>query len=259
MKRQEEWKVVGVRQNTAQEVNRRFHKVGIKLVRVGKRGETVYHPQDILQFFKEIQRIDPTAIIMNHKKDSNSAKTIHEMATGPTMDYTKFLDLRTDNWGGPSEQKSRMMWMFYVASDHLTPSLHILRHDSRITQYLLNGNISMQYTKLVESNSHILFHVANKDPTHTNRIELEARLENHINRFSTNPIKIHLLNMEVSGQNFKSRMCMVIGGKDQAKVEDIINKNPFQDLDLIMFAWKRKHILGYTKRLREHEKIMKMC
>jgi hypothetical protein len=234
--------------------------VGIKLVRVGRRGETIYHPQDITQFFKELQRIDPTAIILNHKKDNNSAKTIAAMTTSPTMDYKTFLDLRTDNWGGPSEHKSRTMWMFYVASDTLTPSLSALRQDSRINQYLLKGGISMQFTKLLESNSRILFHVANKDPTHTNRIELEARLEHHINRFSHSPIKMHLLNMEVTGHNFKSRMCTaVVGGKDQTKVEEILTAHPFEDLDLIMFSWKRKHLPSYTQRLREHERIIKMC
>lgn len=138
-KKQEEWRIVGTKHTTAEEVKQRFHMVGVKLVRVGKRGETLYHPQDIIQFFKEVTRIDPKVIILNHKKEANSAKTANEMATGPSMDYTKFLDLRTDGWGGPSEQRSRTMWMFYVASDYITPSLHVLRNDNRINQYLLNG------------------------------------------------------------------------------------------------------------------------
>jgi hypothetical protein len=144
---------VGIRNTPTQDADKRFNTVGIKLVRVGKRGETAYHPQDIAQFFKEISRIDPEAIILNHKKEMRSAKTVHAMATGSTMDYAKYLDLRTDNWGGPSEQRSRTMWMCYVASDSITPSLQVLRTDSRINQYLLNGNISMQFTKLLESNS----------------------------------------------------------------------------------------------------------
>jgi hypothetical protein len=176
------------------------------------------------------------------------------------MDYKTFLDLRTDNWGGPSEQRSRTMWMFYVASDILTPSLQVLRNDNRITQYLSNGNISMQFTKLLDSNSRILFHVANKDPVHTNRIELEAQLQDHVNRFSNATIQLHLINMEVTGQNIKTRMCTAVeGGKYQMKVEEILNKHSFEDLDLIMFSWKRKHLLGYTKRVREHEKVIEMC
>lgn len=118
----------------------------------------------------------------------------------------------------------------------------------------------MQFTKLLESNSRISFHVANKDPIHTNRIELEARLENHINTYLTTLIKLHLLNMEVTGQNFKSRMCTaVVGGKDQMKVDEILQQHSFNDLDLIMFSWKRKSLLGYTKRLKEHKKVIMMC
>jgi hypothetical protein len=62
------------------------------------------------------------------------------------------------------------------------------------------------------------------------------------------------------GQNFKSRMrTAVVGGKDNMKVEETLQKHPFEDLDLIMFSWKRKHLQGYTKRLKEHEKIITMC
>jgi hypothetical protein len=197
-KQTNEWKIAGARHTMTREVEHRFLRVGIKLVRVGKRGATTYHPQDIAQFFREIQRIDPNAIILNHHQDRGSAKTVEDMATGPTMEFAKFLDMRTDSWGGPSEQKSRTMWMCYIASDMLTPNLQVLRNDIRINQYLQNGNISLQFTKLEESNSRIVFHVANKDPTHTNRLELEERLGYHITRFSTKKIHIHLLNMEVN-------------------------------------------------------------
>jgi hypothetical protein len=38
------------------------------------------------------------------------------------------------------------------------------------------------------------------------------------------PIKLHLLIMKVTGQNFKSRMCTaVIGGKDYAKVMEHVS------------------------------------
>ena len=131
--------------------------------------------------------------------------------------------------------------MCYIATETLTPNLRALREDKMMQQYLTQGHITLQYTKLLESNSRILCHIAHKDPQHTNRIELEQRLYKHVNQYATHDINIHLLNMEAKGKDFSTRICTaVVGGKDNKKVEDILRQHPFEDLELIMFAWRRQ-------------------
>ena len=253
------WRTVGESTKPSDIAAQRARTVGIKLVRIGRKGETTYNPKDINRFFSELTRIDPGAIVTNHSNDPKSATTAADMAKLTFMDYNTFLDMKTDAWGGPSENKARTVWMCYVATDVLTPSLQALRDDLIMRKYLGNGNINLQYTKLKESNSRVAFHVANKDPRHTNRIELETRLFDHINHHADRIIPIHLLNMEVQGKNYRTRMCTaVVGGKDVQLVDRLLTDHPFPDLELIKFSWKRKDPEAYTQRLKDHDMATQM-
>jgi hypothetical protein len=263
-KRSEEnrWTTVRRKNKVIPDANQREMKLGVKLVQIGKKGTTTYHPQDITMFFKILAQVDPMAIILNHKKDIQSAMAVHDIATTPNMDYVKYLDMRTDGWGGPVENKTRTIWMCYIATETLTPNLRDIRENRMMQQYLNQGNVTLQYTKLQESNSRILCHVAHKDPQHTNRIELEQRLQEHLNQYSTNEISMTLytpLKYGSKRQKFSTRICTaVVGGKDNKKAEEILRQHPFEDLKLIMFVWRQQDINGYTNRLKDHEEIIGM-
>jgi hypothetical protein len=92
------------------------------------------------------------------------------IATTPNMNYVKYLHMQRDGWGGPNENKTRTIWMCYIATETLTPNMRDLRENRMMQQYLNKANITLQCTKLLESNSRILCHVAHKDPQHTNPI-----------------------------------------------------------------------------------------
>jgi hypothetical protein len=152
------------------------------------------------------------------------------------------------------------VWMCHVATDILTPTLQQLRDDKQVQEFFKQGDVTMQYTKLHESNSKVAFHFANKDPKYTNRNDLEERMKNHLNQFSEKMIPIHVLNMAVSGKNFTTRMCTaVVGSKDIRKVESILKTHPFNELEIIPFSWKFQDSAGYTRRLKEHEGVLKLC
>jgi hypothetical protein len=78
-------------------------------------------------------------------------------------------------------------------------------------------------------------------------------------QYNKNEIPLHVLNMSVSGKNFNTRMCTaVVGGKDVRTVESILKEHPFNDLELIPFSWKFQDSAGYTRRLKEHEGVLKL-
>ena len=254
-----EWKTVGSNDKPSDVAAKKAKMIGIKLVRMGTRGATGYHPKDLAVFFEELSQIDPGAIILNHACDPISATPVAQLAKFTSMDYKGFLDMKSDPWGGPTENKERTVWMCYAASDTLAPSLQALRKEPRMRKYLNNGNISLQFTKLKESNSRVAFHVAHKDPKHTNRNELEARLAKHINAHADHPIPIHLLDMAVRGKSYNTRMCTaVVGGKDRAVVERVMTQHLFPDLEIIPFSWKHKHPAAYEQKLKEHDMITNM-
>jgi hypothetical protein len=258
---QEGWKTVGRKEkrDTKAEAESKANTVGVKMVRIGNTGTTGYIPRDVSHFFTMLKRIDPTAVVLNSKNKVASATTMEEMEKMSAIEYKGFLDMRTDNWGGPTENKEKTVWMCYIATDLMSPTLQQLREDKQMQDYLRAGDITMQYTKLHESNSRVAFHIANKDPKYTNRNDLEERLSKHLNHYSDKEIPIHVLNMATTGRNFNTRMCTaVVGGKDTRKVESILKEHPFQELELIPFSWKFQDIAGYTRRLKEHEGVLKL-
>jgi hypothetical protein len=262
LRKQGVWKTVGrkEKENATKEAESRANTVGIKMVRIGKAGKTGWCPGDVRYFFEMLRRIDPSAMVKNARNEKASAMTVKEVEMMSAVDYKGYLDMRNDSWGKPTENKMKTVWMCHVATDVLTPQLQQLRDDRTVQEYLKQGDISMQYTKLHESNSKVAYHFANKDPKYTNRNDLEERLQQHVNRFSEKIIPIHVLNMAVSGKNFNTRMCTaVVGGKDIRKVESILKENPFTELEIIPFAWKFQDIEGYTRRLKEHEGVLKLC
>jgi hypothetical protein len=259
---EEGWKQVGGKEKERRmlEATSKASIVGIKMVRIGNTGTTGWSVKDVRYFFQMLERIDPTALVINARNDKASAMKPKDMTKMNAMDYKGYLDMRNDNWGGPTENKTKTVWMCHVATDIMSPALQQLRDDEKVQEYLNAGNITMQYTKLNESNSKVAFHIANKDPKFTNKNDLEERLQRHLNQHSEKPIPIHIINMNVNGKNFSTRMCTaVVGGKDIRKVETIMKTKPFGELEIIPFVWKFQEITGYTRRLREHEEVIKLC
>jgi hypothetical protein len=125
---------VGKKKDNASEVSSRTATIGIKLVRIGKAGETAYNPKDIKYFFQMMRRIDPTAFILNAKNFTASAMRIKEMEALNPMEYKTFLDMRSDNWGASTEGKMRTVWMCYVATDTMTPTLLAMRDDKKMKE-----------------------------------------------------------------------------------------------------------------------------
>jgi hypothetical protein len=65
--------------------------------------------------------------------------------------------------------------------------------------------------------------------------------------------------MEAKGKDFNTRICTaVVGRKNNKKAEEILKQHSFEDLKLIMFAWRRQAINGYTNQRKDHEEIIGM-
>ena len=144
----------------------RARLLGVKIVKKGTRGGSRIHLKDIVTFFDVVASVDPTALILNHACELDSAIPVKTMAMG-SMNYTAFLDNKTMPWGGPTEQQDQTLWMCYIASDILEPNLALLRNSEYYIKYQRVMDCSLQLTKLHESVSRVAFHVAYKDPLHT--------------------------------------------------------------------------------------------
>jgi hypothetical protein len=122
------WKTAGrkERRDAVNEATSKTNTVGVKMVRIGKTGSTGYTPGNVSFFFTMLGRIDKTAVVLNSRNEKASAKTVAEMEQMNAIDYKGFLDMRTDSWGGPTENKTKTVWMCYIASDALQPNLQQL-------------------------------------------------------------------------------------------------------------------------------------
>ena len=96
-------------------------------------------------------------------------------------------------------------------------NLALLRQNTYFIEYLNLVKCTLQLTKLHESISRVVYHVAYKDPLHTNKNELEARIQDHINtHHSSRPLPIHLIHIDAkfnSGDKTEVvKMCTVACG-----------------------------------------------
>ena len=145
-------------------------------------------------------------------------------------------------WGGPTEQQDQTLWMCYIATDVLEPNLALLRQNTYFIQYLDLVKCTLQLTKLHESISRVVYHAAYKDPLHTNKNELEARIQDHINtHHPSRPLPIHLINIDAKFKNGDKtdvvRMCtVVVGTRDVTAVVKTLTRVPFEPLVLEVLA-----------------------
>ena len=216
-----------------------------------------YHIDDLKCCFEVIQRIDPNAVVMNHMNDSRSARMISDL-TGPkmtSMDYNGFCDIQTFPWGKPKEGRFKTTMLFWIASNVIASDLKALRNDSPFQEFLRLGNCSVQPSKLRESRSRMIGLFMGKDPNHTNRKDLSSRMMEHLKRYG-NGEEIPLNIVPVTEYDTKT-LGFTVGLKHEAKVKKILDSHPFEDIDIILNAWKRSNREGYKNRILQHAEICK--
>ena len=229
---------------------------GAKLDRV-LTGDSRISNTDISAMFRLIERIDPNAIIMNHKQDMASAKSISDMAKMAPMDYSSYLDVTSTDWDHPRFGKRKTTLSFWIASDTIGEGLQEIRNDVNFQRFLLEGNASLQSTKLHESRSRIVAYIQGKDPKHTYRNELGNRISVYLQQQTPNKshIPVHVITTQVDGIRI---LAIAVGNKDARAVETILTKAeiPFPGPELILHAWKKSNKNEFEERIKQHAMIV---
>ena len=236
-----------------QNVNEKATKIGVQMTRTVQ-GDSRWNTTDIKMIFKLLQSIDPDMLIMDCTGNTKSVKSIADMCKMVRMDFNGYLDIANVKWGKPSEGKTRTTLSFWIATDCVKRNLWEIRQDTTFQEFLMMGQCRIQPTKLTESQSKVVGVLEGKSPQHTNRMELEQKLSQHLSSKSKQNRSIPV-NIVPLTENGTQVLGFTVGSKDARAAETILKEHPFPDLGIILYSWKRSHKNDYNQRIDQHKMI----
>ena len=228
----------------------RKHTLGVQFNRTLSADARI-SSQDLGNLFRIISHIDSDAIILPSNKDISKAKHVDEMKKLLPMDLNGFLDIKNTAWGKPSDNKKRTTFSFWIASDVVSPGLRAFRDNGRFSEFLQAGACTMNSTNLKESRSKIVAYFSGKDPKHTHRDTMAARMLEHL--ATMNDGKDIPVNVTRFVEGGVPVLALVVGAKDAQGVESLLEKHEFGTLEMIMHKWKRKNPEVFAERMKEHQ------
>ena len=254
-----EFMEVQYRDSGATNASNKATVVGVLITRILPR-DSRFSVDDIQFLFRLISHVDPEAMVMNHKMTFRTARKVQALAskTLARMDYNGLMDIQSTPWGSRAERKSRSTMLFWIASDVIRPNLRELREDSNIQAYLKECHCTMTSTTLKESRSKVIGLFEGKDPRHSNRHELSARISTHLQTYGKGhdkrPIPVHVTSLNESGVPV---LGFAVGISDSARVRAILRDHPFTMTGIILHDWKRTNRSEFDVRIQQHHAICK--
>jgi hypothetical protein len=231
-----------------------FH-FGLQITRT-LNGDARIDTLDLKNLFKLLGAIDPDAIIANHRNDPTTTKLITEAIKFKRMDYNGYMDIQYFSWGHPKDGKMRTTFMFWIHSNVIKYNLQELRQDSNFQEFLRMGQCQMTATRLNESRSRMIGFLSGKNPLHSNKRELEFRIENHLKQHSPQKKTIPVNVVPYTEQGLKI-LGFTVGSKDAKLVEDILDQHPLPRLEVIRQIWKRNDKETFEQRIKQHAMLCK--
>ena len=110
----------------------------------------------------------------------------------------------------------------------------------------------MTQTTLHKLRSKIVAYFEGKDPRHTHRLTLAARIADHIHHHGAH-VPVNVVPVTESGYNI---LALAVGAKDALEVEKLLTQHKFPDLELFMHSWKRKSKDEFMQRLAGHHMLV---
>ena len=242
------------RPSLQQQVASKTRTVGISVTRV-KVGDSAFSTKDLQMLVHSIAKVDPNAIFLNHSKNPGSAKPIAEMATKALrMEYNGAMDVQTYTWSHPRDNKKKTSLCFYLATDAISMNLKELKQDPIIREFCQLSKCSLQPTNLQQSQSKVISLFEGKDPRHTNRPDLGDRISQHLKFYNDKAVEIpvNIVPLTVEGIRI---LGFSVGINDSQKAISILEKYPFEELELIHQSWKKTSPDVYTRRIRQHQAV----
>ena len=246
---------VGKKPSVSHTLSTKYGRAGVWITRQDTNNQSI-HIQDLKCCFECIYAIDPDAVILNHAKESRSARMIGEFIDDhmTPMDYNGFCDIQTFQWGKPQEGRFKTTMLFWIASNKISSDLKALRNDSNFQEFLRLGKCTLQPSTLLESRSRMIGLFMGKDPNHTNRRDLSQRMSYHLKIYARTVIPVNVVPFTEYGIK---TLGFTVGLRHEATVKRILNAHPFADIDIILNAWKRSNTEEYKTRVLQHAEICK--
>ena len=248
---QEGFTVVGVNKPMATLVAEKQTMVGIQVTRTVK-GDSRFSKQDMKCLLQIVADIDPEAIFINHAQVISTAKPLSEvLETCNLMDLNGAMDVQTFPWGHPQQGQKRTCFLFHVATNQISANIREVKQHPKYDDYCKLGKCTVQPSNLRQSRTKLMGLFSGKDPAHANRTDLANRMTTHLTTSSEQQHAIPVNIVPVTDSGIRS-LGFAVGINDATKVQSILEKNPFPNVEVIMHAWKRSAKQAYHNRLQQH-------
>ena len=138
---------------------------GILLTRIGRRQDLEQKSVDMRNVLTAIHSIDPQAYVLPHNRDASQQIQIQAMLK-QAQDYTTFMDMKLTQWGKPSENRSRIAFSFYVASEVIL-NVSAFKSSPQFQTMLSKYKLVLIPHNLLQMESKAIAYFLGKSPTHT--------------------------------------------------------------------------------------------
>ena len=231
-------------------------RTGINITRTMVGESSAIALSDLKVMAQIIAEIDPAAMISSRRSDTAKKIKVTDIDSNKTIgiDLKTLMDAQTYTWGRASENKTKTSHCFTLHSN-VIGNVKQLRENERFNSFLTEGHCSMQATQLRESRSRVVAYIEGKDPNHTYRTELAQRISMHltVNSDTKRQVPVHVFTKRENGVSI---LAMAVGNSDFSPVKKILDKTPFEDLDLIMQSWRRTNKNDFDTRIKQHAMIV---
>ena len=240
--------------NTA-ELDSKKYRVGVRITTVADRGKSEPSKQTLVAMCNLITAIDPDTVILDHKNNPVTAIRVHQMKS---VDNTRSrFNTNTTKWKIKSRDCERTTISMYVASNTVQPKLRELIDDPDLQDFMKKHNILLHPHKLSSSAITTLCHAMGKSVRHTNRIDMENRIEEALREEGVNS-KVHCETIPVRiGKKQYQTIGMSIASVEALKATKILEVAKFPFLDLLFPHEKHRDKERFEKLILISDKMAK--
>ena len=228
---------------------------GVRVSREGKRGHTTFTKTDLKILMKLIANVDPEVLFFNHQAKERSVESATSIQALHGVDWTGRLDMQSEPWGRPSDNRERTNICFYILSNKIGKNLRELRDDNKIKQWMNLGKCVMNQTRLMESQNTVIMDVMDKDPNHTHRDALAERIESWISTHNGGR-KIPVNVVTIPSGSGGRVVAISVGKTDEKQATKILQEHPEPCLQMVPHRLRRANKQKYQERVSQHELIV---
>ena len=212
--------------------------------------------------------IDPKAAIVPSNRDPAKAIGL-SLLLRTSQDYKTMMDITLAHWGKPSDRRGRLALSFYISSAVLTPDLALLKSSCHFKDAIKQAKLNLSHHNLMQTESQVLAFFTGKTPQHTWRKDLAARFQHYLDTYLKDAkavahifgeneqvprnIPFYLKAINIKSTNHTAYVIAIYVGKlHYGYISTMINKAPFEDIELVPLALRRNDKDTFDQRVQLH-------